>query len=127
MCITYTVNHPGFVALMLVDKRYLRCEDCNGLVSRAFRALRTSFVGHFVIVTHKIVPDSGEVLEEGKEKGKESKPEVSYGFVDPDSSKTRCRVSASLLEQARTAHGTDQDVLLIDTRHRPLTSLTLPC
>lgn len=106
----------GLMAVVLVDKRFLICNECNGFASRAFRALRSSFVGHFVIVLEKTFMD----VSETKQTNGAPSREHCYIYIDPDSSKPRCRVASPLFHRARTAHGTDQDILFVDRQKQLL-------
>ncbi|XXQ31131.1 Guanylyl cyclase [Plasmodiophora brassicae] len=83
------------VAIVLVDRNVLRCEDCWTPGANTSAA---SFVGHYIIVVGKRKDDASAVE-----------------FVDPASQRSRCWASVGNLEQARSSPGTDRDVIIVRT------------
>lgn len=81
------------IIIVLVDKRQLKCEQCSTLEKRIWGALKSEFIGHFVLVVGYT-------------------PEGLYAVLDPDESHG-CVVTPTVLHKARCTHGTDEDLLVI--------------
>ena len=87
-------------ALVLVDRRKLVCKVCGATNPyRAHWEKHSDFIGHFVLAT-RLTPD-GKMVE----------------FIDPGLAKTAaphsCRVTLAAMQAARTAEGTDEDVVFV--------------
>ena len=98
--IRLAVHQDGMLILVLVDKHLLRCCMCERsgffLNDRRIRAQSSSgFLGHYVLL-YAYDPNTDTFL-----------------MKDPASFAKTCAISAQVLEEARTAFGTDQDVLFI--------------
>mmetsp|Transcript_2724 Transcript_2724/g.4936 ORF Transcript_2724/g.4936 Transcript_2724/m.4936 type:complete len:271 (+) Transcript_2724:48-860(+) len=89
----------GAILVVLVDKRQLQCKMCEGNSSSALSRNSISFVygflGHYIVI-YKYDP-KGDV----------------FVFKDPASQHPRCEIESSVLEKARMAFGTDEDILVI--------------
>lgn len=87
------------LVLVLLDKRVLRCFNCdkNGHTGRSILSSRHSpgFLGHYVLL-YAYHPASEMFL-----------------MKDPAALRDTCVISAETLENARHAFGTDQDIIFI--------------
>ncbi|KAA8500060.1 Protein GUCD1 [Porphyridium purpureum] len=100
----------GRILIVLVDKRFLTCQICSksaqSLASSAVERLYPGFLGHYIMVY-----GYDQELD-------------SFWIKDPATSKKSCLIRARVLESARRAFGTDEDVLCIaDYTGSPCVSL----
>jgi len=94
----YFVQIERGLVVVLVDKRYLQCTLCNRstqLISNSLMRLSPGFLGHYVLIC-----------------GYNSSTD-SYLIKDPATNRNSCVVRARILENARKAFGTDEDVLYL--------------
>jgi hypothetical protein len=85
----------GHKAIVLADKRSLRCTQCDGMFTSLVGLLTREFAGHFVVLCGTSA-DRKRVIA-----------------VDPAQEHSACQIELSVLEEARKANGTDQDILFI--------------
>lgn len=93
------IQHDNMLVLILMDKKFLKCSICDrsGLLSRGLFSTRSSsgFLGHYVLL-YAYNPVTDKFL-----------------MKDPAALRETCVISADVLQEARLAFGTDQDVLFI--------------
>ncbi|GAB5370190.1 hypothetical protein AAMO2058_001471300 [Amorphochlora amoebiformis] len=94
------------LVLALIDRRKLRCTECASSsepYAAFFSNKQQPFLGHFILVVEVVT-------------GTHGKEDTVYYF-DPNSGlKTdshRCHVTGKVFDDARTAPGTDQDLIII--------------
>lgn len=101
----------GMLALTLMDKRLLKCCLCDRVehsrgTKRSIGSDQAGFVGHYVLLYGYFAP--ADV----------------YLIKDPAARRETCVISADVLQEARLAFGTDQDILFIDSRNHDIPSAT---
>lgn len=90
-----TALADGFLVLVLLDKRHIRCPLCVKSWQPRLMFPSPGFLGHYVLVYAYHQPSDRFLVK------------------DPSSAGETCVLSSEVLEQARLAFGTDQDILFI--------------
>lgn len=93
--------------LVLIDATKLQCCTCtrttfNRLMDKFFSTIRSSYQGHYILVIGFTMNENQEFIR----------------YVDPGRNDGFCTTTKENFDQARTAFGTDEDIILCYEREK---------